>query len=532
MDYSVLVASDGCVLAQVPVAERTRQLCFTAVEQNGIALEFVPREHQNKQICLTAILSNPMALAFMPREFTTAKICEYAVAKNGAALQYVPGDICTPKMCADAMNQRRAYSAFVPTDLLREVEVVHTERKRGIRGFIDKYYDAPRQKFVALEGRHIYDPQTDEAIGSDQIVSAFEDFDSFYRYVGGNLTRADLLGYDFSSIRLKDYRISGAGIAARYLIAQGLYDQDYYDNRVKRYSAYVNADSPFAERQREQARVPLRLIPFNRRIKDSKKTETYYLLSHACLNHRLLPVFSEAASEGEIAVFIRRLVDDFVDPVGDDRKDCMLLIDGNVSYDIEIARVFYSALCRKWNPRNMVAILGTQQMWGVTQAALGQEEGAKSEDFVHRLPGEPETANQVVDGYRSMLTDLRVSFLENDLFIKDSRGEAIITEQEILDMDRHALWSRLVNSRLAVLGGLGFPGDEPELRLSTQTGVMRNLVEAVALWRKNRFGAVLNKLEACADDQALIVFTHEPDFRGVKGPEAWEFVWADVKLDI
>ncbi|MCL2006971.1 MAG: hypothetical protein FWG77_02700 [Treponema sp.] len=117
----------GNSLGNIPIEERTPEMCFVAVHYWGAALEHVPKKFITYELCLDAVRHNiPVdegcsALGFVPDEFKTYELCLEAVKHDYlssaywdaghsvgfdyvAAINFVPKKLRTPELCMEVLK--------------------------------------------------------------------------------------------------------------------------------------------------------------------------------------------------------------------------------------------------------------------------------------------------------------------------------------------------------------------------------------------------------------------------------------------
>lgn len=516
------IDADGSAIRFVPAAKRTDKLCRSAILQNSAALPYVPKRCLTKDLFLQIVPLNGLTLEYMPGNIKSKAICESAVQNNPLALEFVPNRFKTPEICEKAVRADWRAFAYVPeklitlnncvkylqhiagllgkledeeTDDLLDVvshwpvevnerpQVVELERQLKVRYFTKKYYDPQQAVFI-----------TEEYVGytSENEVREHTSFAAFYEYLKGDLQNADLYGYDFRGIDLSQYSVEGARIRSDVLVEQGLYDPSIYNQLVLN-----SADFADLMLSKENELVPaetiLHELDSGTCLNDSSRK--LYYVSDLHLNHKLLERYPMYATRHEIVEFISQVVDELVLSAADARMDDYLLIAGDISFNFEVAAIFYRLLAKKWRWPNIIATLGNHELW----------------DYGYNTPQYGvEGQIECIQRYRKLFSELNITFLHNELFVLKNGEKLIINEEQLLTIEPVRLKKLCLESSLIVLGGLGYSGYNPEFNASK--GIYREAVKNLQddLFETKRFEAVYEKLSAQVGDFRVVVLTHTP----------------------
>jgi hypothetical protein len=96
-DYISMVKNDGLKLADVPMGDRTRQVCYAAVKNNGWAFRHVPGIDdpflRDFVLWRLAVMQDGAILYHVPPELKTTEICLIAVQTSPMAIEFVPKEI-------------------------------------------------------------------------------------------------------------------------------------------------------------------------------------------------------------------------------------------------------------------------------------------------------------------------------------------------------------------------------------------------------------------------------------------------------
>lgn len=115
------IRSKGMALQFVPDRLRSRNVCLQALRRDGMALQFVPMETRDREVCLVSLARDAMCLCFVPREHVDEDLCRAAMRVNGRALEYVPEELRTKDMCFEACRTSGLALPYVPADLVDDI---------------------------------------------------------------------------------------------------------------------------------------------------------------------------------------------------------------------------------------------------------------------------------------------------------------------------------------------------------------------------------------------------------------------------
>ena len=518
-----VIAADGSAIQYVPQSKRTDALYEMAIHQNPAALPYIPKQHLTKELFKNAIAHNGLLLEHIAGNRKTKALCEAAVQQNPAALEFVPDRFKSIQLCEKAVTADWKVFPFLPDNLLTpengvkffqhmlklfeesedyaydnrcflmvvveglpdrindNPQVTKLQRKLKIRTFISKIYEPERQIFITQERlRHRNEIETLE----------FSSFAQFYDHLDGDLTRANLYSYDFHDVDLKQYSIEGARIRSSVLVEQGLYDCSFYDQAVA-----DSADYAALTLSAENELIPAESVLHESDIctAQNHSARKIYYVTDIHLNHKLLKAFPERATRYEIIDFISQTVDKMLVTATEKRYEDYLLIAGDVSFNFEIAVIFYKLLLRKWRSSKIIVTLGNHELW----------------DYDYKNPKHsPKDRDATIERYRNLFAELGIIFLHNDLFVLQGYEHHIIRESQLKNIAPKPLKELCLRSNLIVFGGLGYSGYNQ--RYNALCGLYRHAVRTLVddVEETKRFETLYDKLNSIIGDSCVIVLTH------------------------
>lgn len=380
------------------------------------------------------------------------------------------------------------------------------------------------KKYYCKETRLFYiefEPKIIKACGEQKIIKTYKTFRGFVKRLNGDLSGADLYDYNFVGIDLHKYNLDGAGICSNVLKVQGLYDNSFYETYVKipvqlltdttknNYSALIEAEelSPQASKN-----TRIQLIDNG----DSCRENCIYYISDLHLNHKIATKFKESATRQDVEDYIKHIVSDLCANLSF-AYNSVLLIGGDVSYNFEIAKIFYSELKKRFHG-SICVVLGNHDLWALDIDSTNPS-GLSRYDFV-------------VSKYTELFQKLGIDFL-NDCMIafKENRNnfrrkKYIITNTQIRRFSKNKLREFLKDSFCILFGGIGFSGCNPGFNAThcIYRGTIPTIEEDIE--RTESFEMLYTKLEEYIPDYNLIVLTHTPkdDWSNNKYRPNWIYV--------
>lgn len=488
------IASDLHVFEFIPDEYISEQLCKDAIAIDPKLFKFVPDHFKTGEMSKSVITAYPWLFGFVPPTLITADLCSFALKTDYRALRYVPHSLLNKNNYIEfhqylvriaeedaefAPDMRKFYAMTFsewPEEIRNDKQIIELSRQLGLRSVVKKCYLSETQSFYVKERIPYMEP----------IENEFSCFDEFYNYLDGDLQNADLYHYDFFNIDLSKYSLIGANVNSKVLWENGLYDPSFYDLTVK---GYTQNDVSSSE-----------LIPAEAVLHDtdiggtiSRTSRKLYYISDLHINHKLLEKFPDYATQYEIECAINDIVAKLLRTAQERNEDDYLLIAGDISFNFETARIFYSSLAQKW--RNVILVLGNHELWNLQQ--------------------NKSTVDHCVSQYRNLCNELGFVFLHNELLILDGNDfRHVISEYDLADAssnDLQAFRKKLINNnRLIVYGGLGFSGYNPDY--NAQNGLYRSAIRTLEedLAETCRFETIYNKLLDAMGDLPMIILTHTP----------------------
>lgn len=218
-------------------------------------------------------------------------------------------------------------------------------------------------------------------------------------------------------------------------------------------------------------------------------SERVYYISDLHIMHKLKN--ARCQSKEDIVYVIKKLCDNIADEAGN-----LLLINGDVSSDYEIFKLFVMSLSKAINKNTVVAFtLGNHELWSFPKLEI----------------------DQIVAKYRNLLNDYGMYLLHNDLFYAETiisfdRHRTLthlIKYSDICQMNKRNLSNLLRSARYVILGGLGFSGYNKQF--NADVGIYRTTVSRESeIEESKKFEDLYNYLRPTLSKKNTIILTHTP----------------------
>ncbi len=510
------------IVAKIDTAEyKTSEALVNQIKLNETSLKDVPAKNKSKLLCLTAVRSNPLELEFVPSRFKTLELCNIALEKDLRSIYYFPQEFLTLEFVKswfeDVINfindeieeselnisileysrqsklhyQLKKIVPIFSEDINEHHEVILLQRKLGLRKFNVKKYDLSAKLFVTVESVCHH-----ECFNKDE-ERAFSDFMEFYAHVNGDLSNADLYDFDFHGVDLTKMNIIGALISSKTLVEHGLYDDTFY-NSILPSNKYLITPSISMKNEIIAAQELLHIEDMSATKLNNDDIKFYYV-SDLHLMHKIASKFSMYATETEITKYIKDIIDTMINTAKDSSYNDYLLIGGDISFNFNISRIFYTELAKRWRSFNIIVVLGNHELWDATPSPNGS-------DLIYSNDSVQET----IEKYRDLFDGLRIKFLHNQLLVLDEGRVRISSEEQILGISENRLKEVALKSPFIIIGGLGFSGYSAEF--NALNGLYRNKVTTLEddLMETQRFETLYTKLKQVIPQEKVIVFSHTP----------------------
>lgn len=514
-----LISRDWKIIDKIPKNKVTKSMCKTAILQCYRALKAIPSRYLSEEIYMFALQNDYKSIEFIPENQLNKKLYQVAFDNNPLAIKYIPKKFITNEMCIEAMNKDWTLFEFCKNKLfnIENVEkilntVISTEninnmsidkqkslynifkriKKNNIYNskikdliynlknynIIEKEYDKENKKFKVIKNGF--------GIIENEVIE-FKTFDSFYNYLDGDLTNAKIYDYDFKNIDLKKYNINNVNIKSEILIAQGLYDDKFYNRNFNNSKVIVPLKNEEEKSISLLHETDIRTYGFIDYV--SKYTSIYYI-SDIHLDYKIMNHFKGHATKYEVEMYIKDFVKKMLSYAKSFSK--FLIIAGDTANSYEISKMFYTELVsqKKFQSQNIIVILGNHELWNSDM---------KTENDLKKL----------VIVYKNLFNNLGITFLQNDLALFKPELE-VINSKQLMQMEDTEIQNLSLNSRVTILGGIGFSGYNPQFNANNL--IYANTITSLAEDKKltNEFFDLYKKIKKAIFKKNIIVLTHTP----------------------
>ena len=479
------VKKRGKLLEFVPENLKTETLCLLAVKQDYEALSFLPSNLLSYDFYIKCFTVNQASIYLIPDEYKTFETYKYLLSqvvfseKFSEWLKSEEEDYSTKNLdCITYCGLKNlAATANINTT---DYDVLRAERRLNLRQTVDSYFDGETNIFVVEE---VYYKDTEK--------HEFSKFKDFYAYLNENVSGSNLTEYTFDDTDMSPYNLEGAFLPSKLLIKQGRYDAEFYNSTIGQFSEEATA-LPVLKNESIKAE----LITHDET--NIEKLNTYerkiFYITDIHLSHRLLDRFPQYATFEEINFFIQKHVEKIIKTVCGKESADYLLIGGDVSFSFYISRIFYTQLCKYWNPQKIVVVLGNHELWGFDKF------------FENNIDSKKSSVEDIVDKYKALFSKLGISFLQNSILI----GSRYLSEKDILNKSIDELRSLALHNNLIIFGGTGFSAYNPNFNATH--GIYKKTITSIEsdLHYTQQTERVYNKLRDAFSKDKLIVLSHMP----------------------
>lgn len=517
-------------IKKIPNNKVTKNMCKSAIRQSVDALDYIPERYLTEEIYIYALEQDYHALRYIPKNKLTKKYCNLAFSKSAYAIKYFSERFKTNDICRDAININWQLFQFcsdsffnsenaerILKDIIKLEDINNLDRNKqkslfnifnrlkqknlyikinekiidNLKNYniIEKRYDKEKNKFIIV--KDLFEQ------GKSEIIT-FKTFDKFYKYLNGNLLNAEVYDYDFNGIDLKKYNIENVNINSEILVKQGLYDDTYYKENIKK---YINTTALVPVKNEEEKSIAvLHDDDFSfglLREVDVCRFRTIYYISDIHLDYKIAKRFKEYATQFEIKMYIKKFVKRMLFFVRDYYH--FLIIAGDVSNSYEISEMFYTELVNqsKFKPEEIIVVLGNHELWNL--------DGKVNSNI-----------KSMIGLYNKLFQDLGITFLQNDLLLIKQQNNMyrlkpeIISGEQLMKMTDEKIREITLDSKITILGGIGFSGYNPEFNAN-------KLIYAYTIPTFDEdkqltdvFFDMYKKLKRAIPDKNIIVLTHTP----------------------
>ena len=352
-------------------------------------------------------------------------------------------------------------------------------------------YEIKKKYYSAKDGLFHIIKEKGSFLNYEQIDEKFTSFDAFYEATNRDLSNADLLYYNFETENLEKYNFSRAKISSQIMLKLGVYKKTV-ERIVKKDTDYLSA-LPMVS----QDLVPCRNTELSLTNEEYDGTDILILyISDLHINHKLKKKFTSEVNEYELEKYLEEIVlklSNTVPRLKHDQNKKILIV-GDVSFDFYIFKKFFK-IYKNYIRHQTFVVLGNHELW---DKSLIEKCGS---------------IEKMIEAYRTFLKTVDIKLLENQLYVPianthfDSRT---FSEKEILDMSNEDLRKLFSHSGYAILGGIGFSGQNQNSNCDNGVYQIAPITREEEIVRSKRFEALHKKLALVIPDKKIFVVSHMP----------------------
>ena len=234
------------------------------------------------------------------------------------------------------------------------------------------------------------------------------------------------------------------------------------------------------------------------------KSECISYISDIHLDHK---IHERCGKKADIRK-ITEVVSEIADCIGMLQETRMLLIAGDVSFDFDVNEMFYNRL-RQISGSRIIVVLGNHELTGT---GLTIPENVDRREFI-------------IGSYRSMLSKLNITLLDDNVYCKQLGKPAhILNSDTIMCMGDEQLSELTSDSEYLILGGTGYSGNDPVNNAST--GLYGPTITTIDDDRKlsSHFESIYDRLRPFSENCPIIILTHMPEHDWCSGKMQSDFI--------
>lgn len=351
------------------------------------------------------------------------------------------------------------------------------------------------KKFYSKEDNMFYVEYHD---GFDNKIRKYKTFKGFLNFVNSDLSNSNLYDCDFKDIDLSKFDISDAGISSIVLKEQNLYDNSFYIKNIENYNIVLEHINPNANDIVIIREMPLKC--YEDLYEENEICISY--ISDLHLNHKIHKRFTEFASKQEIIDYLKNVASKMKSDYANSHSQ-ILLIGGDVSFNFNIAELFYRELSKAVHGK-IIVVLGNHEFWDISLNRIAKMKKTNPIDYI-------------IEKYRILFDKLNITLIQNELltlkYVKRPYPYYEInrlSEGDLASMDSDQILAFCNRSILTIFGGVGFSGYAPKYNASI--GIYREAIKTLdedLLYTKN-FEKLYSKCTEALISKEIIVLTHMP----------------------
>ena len=160
------------------------------------------------------------------------------------------------------------------------------------------------------------------------ILKKCKKFDTFKKIIGDRIYDVNLLNYNPKIKDLEGLDIQKLQLSSDYLLKIDKYDPSFYNKCIKSSESNINR----IESGNEIAEYDPIILKM-REIENVNDGKSIFYISDIHLDYKLLKMFPDVATEHEVRIYIKSLIDDLYNET--DGNNELILIAGDVSFNFD-----------------------------------------------------------------------------------------------------------------------------------------------------------------------------------------------------
>ncbi len=493
------IEKDVNLIKFLPDSMLTFDICRKCVEVKGELLEYVTNEEKTENLCLTAIKDNLDAFIYVPTTYYNNDFFISCIKENFEFIDSIPHEYRTLDLyrmilryyiydmnLCDYEDDENYNSVTIIETLMRfassikyeeyDYEIIKMERTMKLRIIQKAYYDKEVSNFVVMEICY-----------RKKEIFAFNNFKDFYLFLNEDVTDSYLVEYDFDGVNISNFNLNGAHLSSKRQIQEGSINSELLIPISEKMKFSLGVSNQEMESE---------MIPSLYYYDDFNLNSRHiFYITDIHINYHLFDKYNCNASLAEIEFYIFKVITKMVDNIIYKKDDDFLLIGGDLSFNFEVSEIFYTELCKHWNPSKIIVILGNHELWD-----LNVLEGKCKEKDI----------NEIIKKYELLFSRLGMKFLNNSLFVNYKFDSKILSEDEILSMSERELSNIALKSNMMVYGCIGFSAYND--RFNVLNGIYQNTITSIEeeLLYTRKCEKVYDKLYNVFPKDKVIVLSHMP----------------------
>lgn len=332
---------------------------------------------------------------------------------------------------------------------------------------------------------HIVKREKNNWLGNP-IEITYPDFSTFCKALHGDLTDADLLGYDFDDFDPKKCNLSNAKISSKTMMKLGIYTESTHKMVLE------GGELSLVTPSKSLNLTPIRqTYDIGTAFVDYEPDDNIILyISDLHLNHKLIEKFSLSVNDFELDEYFRDIVRNLLASIPKFSSNRSAIFIGDVSFNFNVFRRFFS-IYSEMVYVNTFFILGNHELWD------------------KRLNAECKTIEEIVNNYRVILDRVGITLLENELYLPNSKKH-VYSSQDIMEMGKDGLRSLFLKNSYGIFGGIGYAGRN--MMFNCDNGIYRDapITRKDEIERSEVLNKLHNTLAEWVPDKKLFFATHMP----------------------